>query len=970
MIRIELHSELDGLIDYVETEAADGSTFFEAASAKWPDGFKDRRALVIGPEGLEVDPDGDRAHTLLEDGETWQIIISPQFDPVSLALLTALALPTTPAWVSAVSLISMAAITMIGSYLLRPKLPGAGNTPYEWDDSGTPQRLSGASNQLRPGARIPDVIGIVKVYPDLIAEPFVFYDGQDQTLDELYVVSNGWVDCSDPKLHDEEVTTIGSSTPTEFYHPGDSWPSDFTVVKTNQFVAGVELPAQNEVEAGTATFTLNTSGSIDVDVPGYWDEFSAALGTAFAIADKDLNPANRKIYTVTSIVGQTLNVSPAPSVQESLVGLTFRGLSFVYGGANPIRVTPNWVFSWYGSYQSSSGGTDLVWQVRGRGATNVNYGAYRSGYIYEPANDYDGSPTPASIPASWSVQRLRISPTNPGTGTPEVDTEGLFKIGSTVDFPSGYFVTFNEGGNYNPSVPSTGYSSGIFTIPGGITNTCYFDVEFPGGLYSQEAGGIPQRREVTISIYTRWKKTDANGTTYGPWVGPTNYTFGGTTRTAQRFTQEHTYNNNEQECYFVRQTDYIPDTADRITVDAVRISGLRGKVNVNLADYGPLTVTLARIRLDTQNSLQVQRERAFNVIAQRQLVDYLGTGQLAAGTFKIKDMILHTLLSEGEYTIDQIDTDSLLSVQADLDAIANTEGQWHGIIDQTLSAEDQVRLATDIKRIIMYRRAGRIFFSRPKAGMLPTSLINSRTKLEPEKRTIGFGFANDPTHVIVRFRDATDNYNEASVQYPEGGVVDPIEQTVLGITDPTVAARLAQYTYDQTTFGRDLVEVSTGAESILLAPGDVVNVTDALISERPVEGEIITATPGTAGDVVTYDQKINSGNYRLRIRSKGADGLIEDLDVTVPENRGTFELPGVDVLSNLPDIDSQIGLLYSFTPTGDPRGDLVLITGIEPSREGPVAVAGMLYRDEMFQSDTATIRVTPAKRNRRGPVGY
>jgi hypothetical protein len=109
--------------------------------------------------------------------------------------------------------------------------------------------LQAQGNQARLGQPIPVIYGRHLVYPDLAAEPWYEYQGNEQYLHQLHVIGQGHYDIEAIRIEDTDIGNF-AEVEYEIVEPG----GDVTLFDPNVTsapeVAGQELTAPNELSAG------------------------------------------------------------------------------------------------------------------------------------------------------------------------------------------------------------------------------------------------------------------------------------------------------------------------------------------------------------------------------------------------------------------------------------------------------------------------------------------------------------------------------------------------------------------------------------------------------------------------------------------------------------------------------------------------------------------------------------------------
>lgn len=931
MPKIVVTEPLGTVIDSLD--CPEGISFADAVMKEWPDGYPDHNVKLFDPSGVPLSP--EMAVLPMQPG-TYRIVLYP-LGPVILGVKLGV-------WL-------LAAVSLAGSILLAPKIPNLGQQGnYEWDEEARPQFLSGQTNQIRPGARVVDLFGAIRTYPDLIAQPVIEYYGDYQSIRELYVVTNGYAECSDYQLQENSMDDLPAYGATQF-RPGDTWPIEFPILRQNEYVGQVDLPAPNEVAVTTPNWTLNTGGTITVAVDGFFSQFVSRVGQAFYIFSPSFNPANNKVYTLVSIStdGRTLTVSPAPSVTQTVTSprVTVRRVTAIWGTvAAPNTFTPTgWNEQWpvSGNFTGYTANNQIV--------AGSGLGTFLQDITSKALNPATGQ--------EYSVSKITTRRTAPG-GVFEQKGQWLYHSRNSPQPPAGVAYVFVRMENpvppYDPDVPNTGYNSPVFNVPGSSTKEIWLDFEFPQGLYYQVSGQPPQALGVTVDVFYRAAASS------DPWVQhPGGFTFVATTRNPRRWTSKITgLPIGAYEVYLSRRTNTVLETSSAFAQDTVRLIGLKGVQDTPKLVGLTIDYTMIELAFYTQNISQAFSNRRFNCIAQRYLPNHrTGDGTVLEPTRRLTDAILYTAINQEQYDKANIDVAALTAIQAELDALdpLAASGEFNGIFDQIMTTEDQLLSIANVGRIMVYRKARNLFFKRPKAGELPVTLFNSRNKTQPEQKVMTFGETNDPDAIIVRYVDETQGYAEGEIQYPQGvDAVRPKTITLLGVTSPLVAYRRAKYEWDLITYQRDSISLAVAEEGILVGPGDVIANSDFLHSARPLQGEVLSV----AGTVFTFDRNIPAGSYIGRIRSD--DGfLLHQSNVTIATAGDVQDIPAWTG-AVMPGGASSVGLLYEFVSDTAGQQDLYLVSSVAPDADGIVNLTCNRYMDEMYACDTAVLPSVLTKR--------
>jgi len=187
--------------------------------------------------------------------------------PYTLAGITGL---TGTALVAAQAVVMVAGNLLI-SQLFKPKIPKADPA-----DTSPTYSLSGGSNQMRPYAPMPIVFGRSRMFADAGSKPYVFYEGDDQILEQMFNFGLSDITLSELKIGDTPIEnfndclyqiTNGDNGPQR-----DPWKQ--TLVRSNV----------DTVEGGGALkYNVTVTSTTSVDTVGIGIDI---VGNLFRVSDK------------------------------------------------------------------------------------------------------------------------------------------------------------------------------------------------------------------------------------------------------------------------------------------------------------------------------------------------------------------------------------------------------------------------------------------------------------------------------------------------------------------------------------------------------------------------------------------------------------------------------------------------------------------------------------------------------------
>jgi hypothetical protein len=246
--------------------------------------------------------------------------------------------PVALMWISiAISVISIAV-----AFLIKPKIPNTAirNTQNESPNNG----LSNRTNQARPNARIPDIYGQVRSYPDLLALPFKFFENNVEFEHAYMGIGRGLFNIEEVRDGDTKLQDIpgvkcaiyqagdSPNSGTPYYQTGDDINIPIKTCYRSNSVDGQTLRAPNSgyYVGKSDTWVQGPNRIVTLDIPlhevDFGDYFSVGdtlrlSGTTFTLGASELDLSGD--YIVSGVLSE-----PDYTVIEL---------------ENPGLVNPNWV---------------------------------------------------------------------------------------------------------------------------------------------------------------------------------------------------------------------------------------------------------------------------------------------------------------------------------------------------------------------------------------------------------------------------------------------------------------------------------------------------------------------------------------------------------------------------------------------------------------------------------------------------
>lgn len=109
------------------------------------------------------------------------------------------------------------AVSVLAMVVLKPKVPNAASRNVQSESSNN--SLANRTNESRPKARIPDIFGTVRAYPDLVQLPYSHWVDNQQVESTLMCLGRGEYDVRDVKESDTAVSEV-PGTAISLWRPG------------------------------------------------------------------------------------------------------------------------------------------------------------------------------------------------------------------------------------------------------------------------------------------------------------------------------------------------------------------------------------------------------------------------------------------------------------------------------------------------------------------------------------------------------------------------------------------------------------------------------------------------------------------------------------------------------------------------------------------------------------------------------
>lgn len=880
----------ENLLDFLITEY--GRCGFSVPTVIYKNGLEESNII------LRTDSDKMHVHVteeitdsgmILKDADQITIIHTP------LGIETVLAVASFILAVVAVALVDV------------PEVPEF-KTPTESPNNS----LTGQTNIARPLQRIPDLYGVNRIYPDLIAKSYSEFINNVKFLTEYMCIGRGEHLIEDVRSGDTLITDIAGAT-FEIFEPFTSPPELLNVTDSNE-VNGQEIIAPN-------------------------------ADTIFALADDINYTANNTFESENSTFLEFGELAVGDNVKIIGSGYT----SFVRNG-----IASAFEFS------------DVIFQTSSLAPTGIAPGDF---ITFSSTASNDGVFL-VTVVVQQSEFIERITCADPVTGLPVVFVNGADNINFSTVFPNEddftfasfavvpgspdkYIVTVSETSFTLLTTASNNFASnaesvstlGPFNVPGN-PDEVWFDVRFPRGLID---GNDPY----SVRLNFKLQQIDDGGSPIGipednfkVYSGFTNDPLSVTFKAIPLVT----------DVLYEATVERITDTLS--SSDQSTWTRLAGVENVDVSDFGNVTTILVKTRA-TDQAVKVQ-ERKLNLRDTRKLVTFEnGSVTLTPQpTAKFADALLNELTDPfmGNKPVSQIDLEEIYAIQDEIDSnpiYGDKLGRFcYSFSNSRTPVGDELKTIANAARAIVTRRGDIVSSTRDELQELPVTVFNKRNKKpDSETKTIKFNKPSDFDGVELLWveEDSGDGF---TVIFPEdltGQNLKRIEGA--GIKNYDQAWNRAKYEYLKLQYQRISIETTVTKEGLLLSLNDLINSVDGT-NVKAQDGEITAI----AGLIVSSTERVNFEGGSATVILRAEDGEASAPIVVTPRNDTDFGY----VLNQLPafaivirgDNFIQKGTLYNFFPDSNELADSHLVQNISPGDDGYVDLTLINYAPEIYAPDS------------------
>ena len=840
--------------------------------------------------------------------------------------------PGTPdIWIN----LAVSVILTLAARLLAPKPRRPHRAQVEEQDSGTNQ-IAAQSNLMRAGARVPDILGTMRVYPDLLVWPIEIWgeptstgqgSGRTQSIEQYFVIGRGAYATTDYRLGDQSFAQV-SGLAIHNYAPGDPITPPILCVRTSATVNSIALNAQDgstlptvsdvEFEASSSTMTTHEALALGIGQPiaidGTLSNDGVRFVTAIATAGTD------SVYTLEGPVADETGANPL--ITPFFFSLT-QGYSDCQVDSDDITFTVSYYINAYAVND----------------AIRIEY----AGHIY-----------------FGTIRALTVLASDPYSQTLRIDVDDLSGTPMSFSYSASAYVLIS---NWHPPTPAGGGGSSDDTPPtdwqaAPLANPdeLWLDFAFPQGLVKFVDS---VRRPHTVEIRADIRRG----------IGPTllSFTFSYTEaiNAPLRWTERIPVSSlvalpgtDPFQVRVQRITELLPDTASTQYVSETRWEAFRA-MHIDTTPSYP-DVTIMRLRLTNSRSASSIGENSFNCIATRILPHWNGASWDAPAPTDLwaDNFVERCRASDGANLPDAlIDLAGIYALQAQLDALdGGAQGLISLAIDQVQDIDTELVQIADVVRAGVYRVGRKLFVTRDQDGATPLALFNGRAKsADGEAVAVRMKSDDENDAVVVSWIDRLSGWKLRELSYadpPNPTPTNPLRIGAQCANWPQVWRRAA-FEWNKLKYRRERITVAVTEDGRICRPGDVVHITDDIGNLAIGAGEVIAIV----GSVLVVDRDLDfSGGGTFTILLRDVEGINVDAVpcvavAGVPNRVQLSRAPLVTIKAR----DASMGTLYSFYADAAVTVRKWLLSAVESTSPPWVQLTGSNYSPTVFQGDTATL---------------
>ncbi|MCH7381186.1 host specificity factor TipJ family phage tail protein [Acinetobacter higginsii] len=859
-----------------------------------------------------------------------------------------------PEWIQFIyyAIVAIMAAYSIYTILTMPKPDGgqAGSANNE---------LSNRSNRMRVKGRIPDIYGMVRAYPDLIAVIYSYYLNDIEIEECLMCIGRGYYqihDCRDGdtdvtgidgvsvSIYDPDVSIIGAETT---YKVGESFTALPLDVAKSTSINGQSLVEPNDVVVESRNIYFTTGGVIHSSESSndFRNVFNVGDGLAISRAHFGIdNAVLSGSCTITADYKVRIESTIDVAAFADYKGILLNGANVVITTTDPVTgIESDNNYDLSGQYivssvtRSLSGSTyTYVVQLDSPKQVNYNWNFVDDDYNITAGITLNNNIGSVDLDDNYSVIAVTASSitlANASTVNSDWDKIPILFNGSTQGL--------NDDLLYLELVANKWV--GWFELYHDAATALQLNVYFPQGLYNVNKDGKTVWNDVTITV--QYQSIDDSGNPVGA-VQSSSFkvenksksSFGRTfyidlaTTGNQRFrlakTQAGSGANPVTECkvkdvYLTKPLDkaFYPD----VTIVRSRTVATDGALSVkermlNSRVTRKLPVDGTGLLVATRDAGQALINMGLDPYVGRRSVTELDIAQIKSEIQSVKDYFGSPVAAEFCYTFD----------------------------DENLSFEEQAGMIASacFCESLRFGNKLRLKFEKPQQNSV--LLFNHRNKvMGSETRTWKFGIDKDYDGVEIEYTSPLDDKRVTYSIPPSVNLKNPLKITTSGIRNEAVAKTRAWREWNKLQFQNVNCEFTALDESELLIRNDRILVADNTNLETQ-DGEI----EAIDGLILTCSQDVifeAGAQYFCHLQLD--DATVDIVECVAGAEPYEINLIRPPLRPLVVDPDRYVKTLYTVIKAADSAKDVFMLSEMSPNDQMTNKLTCINYDDRYYQND-------------------
>lgn len=857
-----------------------------------------------------------------------------------------------PAWLQFVYYAIVAIMAAYSIYTVltmpKPQSPTVGSSNNE---------LAQRSNQARLNARIPDIFGRVRSYPDLIAQTYTIYKDGIEIEECLMCIGRGYFQILDMRDGDTDVANIAGTSVsvydpftsivgTPIYQVGESFTELPKFVRTSASTNGqtIELPNKAVLESSNVWFqSPNLIKGAGLDFTQYFaaNDRVALSGAVYGVQDVNLSGSimvneNKMVIIESSTNIDNPNLFKGLQLTGALVDIV------TVTGTPPDEVTETNTRDLSGQYIVSgvtktviTGGFHYEITLSNPEKINANWQYVNKSYTITAGALLNRNANSITLDDTYTINSVTadtIALVNPSAINSDWDK--LLTLPNQSTQGQEVLVRFDAVSNKYV---------GWFNFDMPEATQAVFNFFFPNGLFYQDSKGGVWEEGITVVI--ELQAIDSKGDPVG---SITTINQGIRANNKSQFGRTIYIDLPTAGSFRFRLSRTTATQAGK-TQDTCKIKSVYGMADSTISDYGNVTIVRSRT-VATDGALSI-KERKLNCLVNRKLpVD--GTGPLQV-TSSAGQALINLALDQyiGRRTSAEVDIAQINAEIAKVNAYFGSDLMSefnYTIDDDNLSFEEIAGMVASAAFCEPYRFGSltRLKFEQPQENAV--LLFNHRNKVPlTEKRSYTFGVQKDYDGVELEY---TSDVDDARVKYiiPEDITPkNPLKITTTGIRNEAQAKVRAWREWNKLRYKYMSCEVEVLDESELLIRNDrILNADNTIVDTQDGEVEAVDGLIIQTSQPCKFDV---GGDYFIHLQISNATVDVVPCTAGVDKYHVVLSRPPVQPL--VVSDDRYVKTLYTLVRADQTEAQAFMLEELTPQTQMTNTLKASNYDARFYERD-------------------